>query len=58
MSVSTSAPDAGIERALTIRVDERDNVAIVVNDFGLPAGSALACGIVLVLSCRKGTRLR
>ena len=27
--------------------NERDNVAIVVNDFGLPAGSRFACGLTL-----------
>jgi galactarate dehydratase len=32
---------------LTIRMHERDNVAIVANDGGLPAGSSLASGLVL-----------
>jgi galactarate dehydratase len=31
-----------------IRVDARDNVAIVVNQGGLPAGSRFPCGLVLV----------
>jgi galactarate dehydratase len=31
-----------------IRVDERDNVAVVVNPGGLPAGSRFPCGLVLV----------
>jgi len=41
MSASSSAPDAAGERALTIRVDERDNVAIVVSARGLAAGAQL-----------------
>lgn len=32
---------------LTIRMHERDNVAIVANDGGLPAGAALPSGLVL-----------
>lgn len=32
---------------LTIRMHERDNVAIVANDGGLPAGTVLASGLVL-----------
>jgi galactarate dehydratase len=32
---------------LTIRMHERDNVAIVANDGGLPAGTMLPCGLVL-----------
>ena len=32
---------------LTIRMHERDNVAIVANDGGLAAGTALPCGLVL-----------
>jgi galactarate dehydratase len=31
-----------------IRVHERDNVAVVVNPGGLPAGSLFACGLLLV----------
>lgn len=39
---------AVVERApLTIRMHERDNVAIVANDGGLPAGTTLASGLVL-----------
>ena len=40
-----------IERALEtpryIKLNPRDNVAIVVNDFGLPAGSRFSCGLSL-----------
>ncbi len=32
---------------LTIKMHDGDNVAIVANDGGLPAGTALACGLVL-----------
>src|SRR5579871_4118681 len=35
------------EQPRYIRLNERDNVAIVVNDFGLPAGSRFACGLEL-----------
>jgi galactarate dehydratase len=44
------APD-GVNRAIaaprTIRLHQTDNVAIVVNDFGLPAGTELADGLTL-----------
>ena len=40
-----------IERTLEtpryIKLNPRDNVAIVVNDFGLPAGSRFSCGLSL-----------
>jgi galactarate dehydratase len=36
------------ERAITIRVDDRDNVAIVVNAGGLPAGMRLDDGTVVL----------
>src|ERR1700723_1403809 len=35
------------EQPRYIKLNERDNVAIVVNDFGLPAGSRFACGLEL-----------
>ena len=35
-------------RPLYIRVHPRDNVAIIVNEGGLPAGTAFDCGLVLV----------
>ena len=44
------APD-GVNHASAdpryIRLDSADNVAIVVNDFGLPAGTSFACGLTL-----------
>jgi galactarate dehydratase len=36
------------ERAITIRIDDRDNVAIVVNAEGLPAGRRLEDGTLLL----------
>jgi galactarate dehydratase len=35
------------EQPRYIKLNERDNVAIVVNDFGLPAGSRFPCGLEL-----------
>ena len=35
-------------RPLYITMDPADNVAIVVNDFGLPAGTEFACGLKLL----------
>src|SRR3974390_3184599 len=35
------------EKPRYIKLDTRDNVAIVVNDFGLPAGSRFPCGLEL-----------
>ncbi|GKX60510.1 galactarate dehydratase [Leminorella grimontii] len=39
---------------LYIKVDERDNVAIVVNDNGLPAGTRFSCGLELVEHVPQG----
>jgi galactarate dehydratase len=36
-----------LEMPRYIKLNPRDNVAIVVNDFGLPAGSQFACGLTL-----------
>jgi len=41
--MATSAPQA----PLYIRMDARDNVAIVANDGGLPAGAKFPCGLAL-----------
>src|SRR5882762_10349798 len=35
------------EQPRYIKLNERDNLAIVVNDFGLPAGARFACGLTL-----------
>ena len=59
MSESTLATEAGTEteKALTIRVHDGDNVAIVVNARGLPAGTALADGTVLVEGVPQGHKV-
>src|ERR1700744_1670308 len=36
-----------IEQPRYIKLHERDNVAIVVNDYGLPAGTRFPCGLAL-----------
>lgn len=41
----------------TIRLNARDNVAIVVNDFGLPAGTLLSDGITLRQHVPQGHKL-
>ncbi len=43
--------------ALTIHMNERDNVAIVANDGGLAAGTALASGLVLVDRVPQGHKV-
>jgi galactarate dehydratase len=42
---------------LTIRIDDSDNVAIVVNDGGLPAGTVLSDGLVLVDRVPQGHKV-
>src|SRR5437867_1925072 len=42
---------------LTIRMHERDNVAIVANDGGLPAGATLPSGLVLVDRVPQGHKV-
>ena len=42
---------------LTIRMDERDNVAIVANDGGLAAGTTLPSGLVLVDRVPQGHKV-
>ncbi len=36
-----------VEQPRYIKLNARDNVAIVVNDFGLPAGTKFPCGLEL-----------
>ena len=43
----STKPAAAVDRPRTIRVNARDNVAIVVNDLGLPKGTALDNGLSL-----------
>lgn len=45
------------ERALTIKVHDRDNVAIVVNARGLPAGTRLDDGTVLIDTVPQGHKV-
>jgi galactarate dehydratase len=42
---------------LTIRMNECDNVAIVANDGGLPAGAVLPCGLALVDRVPQGHKV-
>lgn len=42
---------------ITIRMHERDNVAIVANDGGLPAGTVLADGLVLIERVPQGHKV-
>jgi len=42
---------------LTIKMHERDNVAIVANDGGLPAGTVLASGLTLVDKVPQGHKV-
>lgn len=45
------------ESPITIRVDDRDNVAIVVNSEGLPAGSRLEDGTILLEHVPSGHKV-
>jgi len=45
------------ERARTIRMHENDNVAIVANDGGLPAGAVLDDGLVLIEGVPQGHKV-
>ena len=42
------------QKPLTIRMHERDNVAIVANDGGLPAGTEFPSGLTLVRARAAG----
>ena len=44
-------------RPLFIRMHERDNVAIVANDGGLPAGAVFPCGLALVERVPQGHKV-
>jgi galactarate dehydratase len=46
-----------MSRPLAIRIDQRDNVAIVVNSGGLPAGSRLDAGLVLREAVPQGHKV-
>jgi galactarate dehydratase len=51
MDTSTASPP------LTIRMHDADNVAIVANDGGLPAGTTLASGLVLLDKVPQGHKV-
>ncbi|WP_236860838.1 UxaA family hydrolase [Burkholderia sp. MSMB617WGS] len=59
MQESTSTDDARTrsDSALTIRVHDSDNVAIVVNARGLPAGATLGDGTVLAEGVPQGHKV-
>ncbi len=46
-----------VKPPLTIRMNERDNVAIVANDGGLPAGTVMATGLTLVDRVPQGHKV-
>jgi galactarate dehydratase len=48
---------ASVRRPLTIRMHAQDNVAIVANDGGLPAGSTLSSGLILRERVPQGHKL-
>ena len=48
---------AAKEQPRYIKLNDRDNVAIVVNDFGLPAGSRFACGLTLRAFVPQGHKM-
>ena len=50
-------PDPAVKPPLTIRMHERDNVAIVANDGGLAAGTVLSSGLVLVDRVPQGHKV-
>jgi galactarate dehydratase len=49
--------DPKLQRPLTIRVHERDNVAIVANDGGLPAGTLFPSGLKLCERVPQGHKV-
>ncbi|MEO7497729.1 MAG: galactarate dehydratase [Massilia sp.] len=55
MTTATSAPSAQTPRF--IRMHDNDNVAIVVNDGGLPAGAVFADGLTLLEAVPQGHKV-
>lgn len=49
--------DNNLAAPLYIKVDEQDNVAIVVNDNGLPAGTRFSCGLELTEYVPQGHKV-
>lgn len=54
---AAQSADRSPVKPLTIKMHERDNVAIVANDGGLPAGTVLASGLVLVDRVPQGHKV-
>jgi galactarate dehydratase len=52
-----SAPEAPQKQPRYIRISGDDNVAIVVNDFGLPAGTTFPCGLKLIERVPQGHKV-
>ncbi len=57
MPASTHAVARGTKLPHHIVMDGRDNVAIIANDGGLPAGTRLSCGVVLVDRVPQGHKV-
>ena len=55
--VRTVSHSESVQAALTIRMHPLDNVAIVANDGGLPAGAMLADGLVLIERVPQGHKV-
>lgn len=53
-----SAIKEQVSKPLFIKVHDRDNVAIIVNDNGLPAGTQFANGLKLVEHIPQGIKSR
>ena len=54
LSVQNAQGQAAERAPLYIRIHANDNVAIVANDGGLPAGSVFPCGLTLVERVPQG----
>lgn len=50
----SSMPELRTEKPLYIKVNEKDNVAIIVNSGGLPAGTVFPCGLELTEDIPQG----
>ncbi len=57
MSENQIKTGQSVQAALTIRMHPLDNVAIVANDGGLPAGTVLADGLVLLDRVPQGHKV-
>jgi galactarate dehydratase len=55
--MSAPAAEARQQQPRYIRISTDDNVAIVVNDFGLPAGTTFPCGLKLIERVPQGHKV-